>query len=193
MGCQTGQVVLGPLEGHTSWVTSVAFSPNGILIVSCSHDNTICMWDARTGRMVLGPLEGHAGPVESVAFSPDSTHVVSCSSDNAIRVWRVPYERPLLDTVSSHFSRSSTLTYPTVPSQNHIPGHSTNASSSWSRDKNGWVRDPHGRLLFWVPPDLRGCLLMPQNTALISAQGSICLHFENAKIGEWWSECYSPA
>ena len=36
------------LRGHTWWVTSVAFSPDGKRIVSGAHDQTIRFWDARS-------------------------------------------------------------------------------------------------------------------------------------------------
>ncbi|KAE9383619.1 hypothetical protein BT96DRAFT_1031614, partial [Gymnopus androsaceus JB14] len=38
------------LQGHTSWVTSVAFSPNGKRIASGSHDYSVRIWNAETGR-----------------------------------------------------------------------------------------------------------------------------------------------
>jgi WD40 repeat protein len=37
------------LEGHTSWVYSVAFSQDGEQIISGSGDKTIHSWDSETG------------------------------------------------------------------------------------------------------------------------------------------------
>ena len=50
------------LTGHTEPVRSVAFSPNGLTIVSASNDKTIRLWDARTGES-LHTLFDHAGTV----------------------------------------------------------------------------------------------------------------------------------
>src|SRR6266481_1783396 len=75
------------IEGHTSSVTTVAFSPDGKHIASGSSDKTIRVWDAESGNVVAGPFEGHNHAVWSVAFSPDGKHIASGSSDKTIRVW----------------------------------------------------------------------------------------------------------
>ncbi|KIJ42176.1 hypothetical protein M422DRAFT_171603 [Sphaerobolus stellatus SS14] len=75
------------LTGHTYYVSSVAFSPDGQRVVSGSYDNTIRIWNAHTGELVSGPFEGHTEWVVSVAFSPDGQRVVSGSRDDTIRIW----------------------------------------------------------------------------------------------------------
>ena len=45
----TGKV-LRKLEGHSRPVTSVAFSPDGRLILSGSKDRTLRLWEVATGR-----------------------------------------------------------------------------------------------------------------------------------------------
>jgi WD40 repeat protein len=111
----TGAIISGPFHGPTSWIGSVAFSPDGQHIVSCSEDSTIRIWDAAGGAVFPCPEQGHAASVDSVSFSHDGKYVVSASRDKTICTWNAetgaissrPIERNLdVDCVT--FSEDST-------------------------------------------------------------------------------------
>ncbi|WP_414581625.1 CHAT domain-containing protein, partial [Scytonema sp. PCC 10023] len=76
------------LQGHSSGVSSVAFSPDGKTLASGSDDNTIKLWDVATGK-ISQTLTRHSSGVSSVAFSPDGKTLASGSDDNTIKLWDV--------------------------------------------------------------------------------------------------------
>jgi WD40 repeat protein len=57
--------------GHTDWVRSVAFSPDGETLASGSDDTTVRIWNAKTGALLRTLREKHSKSVLSVAFAPD--------------------------------------------------------------------------------------------------------------------------
>ncbi|MER3417136.1 MAG: hypothetical protein C4297_13135, partial [Gemmataceae bacterium] len=64
------------LAGHTHYVLSVAFSPDGGYLASGSGDKTVRVWEVATDQHVR-MLQGHTSWVYSVAFSPDGRYLAS--------------------------------------------------------------------------------------------------------------------
>ena len=74
------------LEAQSSYVYSVAFSPDSARLTSASNDKTVRIWNAASGQC-LQTLEAHSSYVSSVAFSPDSARLASASGDKTVRIW----------------------------------------------------------------------------------------------------------
>ena len=81
-------------QGHTEYITSVAFSPDGRHVLTGSHDHTAILWDAASGQK-LHVFTGHSEHVCSVAFSPDGRQILTGSSDKTAILWDASTGRQL--------------------------------------------------------------------------------------------------
>ncbi|NEZ59165.1 serine/threonine-protein kinase [Adonisia turfae] len=74
------------LEGHNSWVSTVAFNPKFMVLASGGLDDTVNIWDLQTGTLITS-LTGHVRGINGLAFSPRGQILASCSDDDTIRLW----------------------------------------------------------------------------------------------------------
>ena len=70
---RTGQS-LRNFVGHTSWVPSVAFAPDGKTAASGSLDGTSRVWDVETGETIR-VFDNETG-IGCVAFAPDGQTIL---------------------------------------------------------------------------------------------------------------------
>jgi len=87
------------LRGHTDWVTSADFSPDGRFAVTTSQDGSARVWDTKTGFDVADLL-GHTDSVLKAQFSPDGKSVVTVSADRTVRIWDITVGVQLLGHTS---------------------------------------------------------------------------------------------
>ncbi|MUG92059.1 hypothetical protein F7734_06125 [Scytonema sp. UIC 10036] len=85
------------LTGHSDFVRSVAFSPDGKTIATASSDSTH-LWNLK-GEF-LQTLTEHSEVVNSVAFSPDGKTIATASSDSTVRLWNLKGKS--LQTLTGH-------------------------------------------------------------------------------------------
>jgi small GTP-binding protein len=74
--------------GHERMINRLAWSPDGKLLASASHDATVRIWDLANGTL-LRSLVGHTSTVYCVAWSPDGHRLASGSHDLTVRIWDV--------------------------------------------------------------------------------------------------------
>jgi ribosome assembly protein 4 len=92
--CDTG-TPMHTLQGHTSWVLCVAYSPDGTMIATGSNDRMVRVWESKTGKPLGGPLKGHTAFIRSLCWEPyhlqqeGRPRVASSSKDATVRIWDV--------------------------------------------------------------------------------------------------------
>ena len=85
-------VVLGE---HSSYVLSIAMSPDGNTLLTGSEDGFVQMWDLVARQAQGEPLRQHLGAVSAAAFSPDGRLVATGSWDGSVKVWDVASAKPM--------------------------------------------------------------------------------------------------
>ncbi|MCL5036438.1 MAG: WD40 repeat domain-containing protein, partial [Chloroflexi bacterium] len=86
------------MEGHSSWITALVFSPDGKNLYSSSADQTVRGWSTDTGKQFL-MLPAGERKVTSIALSPDGKLLAASSEDRTIRLWKLPSGTPVVSTV----------------------------------------------------------------------------------------------
>ena len=84
---QTGQL-LDRLSGHEGPISSLAFAPNGGVLVSGSWDHTVRIWSVFDRTQTSEPLQLQADVLD-VAFRPDSRQLVVSTLDGQLTFWSV--------------------------------------------------------------------------------------------------------
>jgi WD40 repeat protein len=96
-------------RGHTSAVTTLAWSPKGGRVASGSWDCTIHVWDVATGTRLLR-YQGHSAGITAVAWSPDRKTLASGSEDGLVQIWDAASGQTLL-TYRGHNQAITTLSW----------------------------------------------------------------------------------
>ncbi len=124
------------LKGHSWYVNSVAFSPDGKRLASGGSANEqgklvgeAKVWDAQSGQVLL-TIKRQPGGVNSVVFSPDGKRLASAAGDDkTVKVWDAQTGQELL-SFKGHSNAVNSVVF--------SPDGKRLASASWDGTVKVW-------------------------------------------------------
>jgi WD40 repeat protein len=93
-GWRTPMTVQRAVMSHGHLVDSVAYSPDGAIVISGGRDGFARRWDASTGKDLGRPLP-HQGQIKAIAFSPDARLIATGGDDKLVRLWDAATSEPI--------------------------------------------------------------------------------------------------
>ncbi|KAF9061091.1 WD40-repeat-containing domain protein [Rhodocollybia butyracea] len=171
------------IEGHSDWVWSVAFSPDGNHIASGSADRTLRVWDARTGDLLVGPFNGHNDIVRHVAFSCDGKNIVSGSDDGTMCVWDAQTGKTIGIPLIRHTDKVTSVCF--SPNARQI------ASASLDKTIHIWDWDEHSEgntmpLVIKHAASVCAVAFAPDRGHVVSGSGSIVSPSSDGNLVQVW-------
>lgn len=83
------------LNGHTDFITDLAFSPDNRYLATASSDLSVRLWDVMTGKQIGNTMNGHGSLIESIRFNHEGSKLVSADSEGKIIIWDIRSTIPL--------------------------------------------------------------------------------------------------
>ncbi|PZU98926.1 MAG: hypothetical protein DCE90_03730 [Pseudanabaena sp.] len=100
------------LKGHSGWVRSVAFFPNGFSFASGSYDRTLRLWNVSNNQS-FGTLSNHLGSVSginAIAVHPNGNTFATACIDKSIKLWNFRSGQPVRN-LESHDGQVYSVAY----------------------------------------------------------------------------------
>jgi WD40 repeat protein len=114
---------LADLTGHSGYILTAVFSPDGTRAVTASTDKTARIWDASTGCPLAKLL--HEEKVSKAEFTPDGKDVLTIDDKGIVRRWDVA-RKTVRYTVSQNLDHGSFRFSPDGKRALLIMGHGLN-------------------------------------------------------------------
>ncbi|KAK6353251.1 Cytosolic iron-sulfur protein assembly protein [Orbilia brochopaga] len=127
------------LDGHDSEVKSVAWSPGGSFLATCSRDKSVWIWEEMEGDNyeTVAVLQEHSQDVKMVVWHPEEELLASASYDDTIRLYKEDVDDWVCCAVlTGHTSTVWAISFENAGSQSRL------ASASDDQTVRIWHRQP---------------------------------------------------
>jgi len=144
------------LPAHSDPVTAVSFNRDGTIIVSCSMDGLIRIWDASSGQCLKTIVDDDNPICGYVGFSPNSKFLLASTQDSTVRLWDFHSSR-CLKTYSGHINRTYCIVacFSTTNGRYIVSGSEDNKVYIWdlqSRQVAQILEGHKGKCSHWKHP-----------------------------------------
>ena len=164
------------LNGHSSYVNTLAISPDGQTLVSGSADKTIKIWNLSTGQEIR-TLTGHSNPVNTLAISSDWQTLVSGSADKTIKIWNLSTGQEIR-SITGNFSYVNALAI-SPDGQTLVSGNADKAINIWNLSTGQEIRTLIGHSSYV------DCLVIsPDGQTLVSGSADKTIKIWNLSTGK---------
>ena len=142
-GTQSTDLQIGDaLRGHSDWVNSVTFSPNGQDILSGGDDKTLRLWDVNSHHQIGDTFNGHTNWVDSAVFSADGRSIVSGGWDDTLRLWDPNTHKEIGDPFKGHTGAVESVAFSRDGQPNRLRQPRRHGAAVGSGHRHNEIGDP---------------------------------------------------
>ncbi|KAF9270396.1 WD40 repeat-containing protein [Marasmius fiardii PR-910] len=175
------RMTLKVLPAHSDPVTAVSFNHDGTLIVSCSMDGLIRIWDSDSGQCLKTIVDDDNPICSHVKFSANSRFVLVSTQDSTIRLWDYHSSR-CVKTYTGHTNRVYCLCACFSGSKT-----STKYIVSGSEDNKAYIWNLQTRKIFQVLEGHRDVVLAVATHPTIEIIATASME-KDPSIRLWWPD-----
>lgn len=155
------------LNAHQTWISSLAFHPDGNLLATGSWDNSAILWDISdpSSPQMLSTVSEHSNRVTSIDFSPTADILATGSWDGDIILWDIsnPGSPVMIDRIEASWREVMCLAF--------SPDGKILASGSSVAEVTLWDVATHQQIgsdLLGHRSDIRSLVFSPDGSTLAS-------------------------
>jgi WD40 repeat protein len=99
------------MRGHPRGIRTLAFSSDGKVLVSASHDGPVILWDVASHKPLGAPHAADRKGLRSVALSPDGQLLALGNQDGTLVLWSTQHRRVTRTLLAKHQGGVATVAF----------------------------------------------------------------------------------